>query len=145
MLVILAFFVVYTDFSGGLHDHAQPAGRPQPQSSCPAVQTSLSSAQYQWRRRGGERVELVTPSPPAYSLYTISVCRTRVLPLPFFRFHLTMDTLGAVLLPSQQLHVVQRGFASLGHGRDVVDLEVQPAPAAVSVPGAEKVPVIVPA
>ena len=56
-----------------------------------------------------------------------------------------MDTLGAVLLPSQQLHVVQRGFASLGHGRDVVDLEVQPAPAAVSVTGAEKVPVIAPA
>lgn len=109
MLVILAFFVVYTDFSGGLHDPAQPAGRPQPQSSCPAVQTSLSSAQYQWRRRGGERVELVTPSPPAYSLYTISVCRTRVLPLPFFRFHLTMDTLGAVLLPSQHLPLWDMG------------------------------------
>ena len=52
--------------------------------------------------------------------------------------------LRAVLLPGQQLQVAQRGLATLGHGLDMVDLEVQLVPAALAAPGAEEVSVAVP-
>ena len=53
---------------------------------------------------------------PAYSLYTISVRQTRVLPPPSFGFHLAMDTLGfGCILPTagriRDFHPLERALA----------------------------------
>lgn len=53
---------------------------------------------------------------PAYSLYTISVRQTRVLPPPSFGFHLAMDTLGfGCILPTagriRDFHPLERTLA----------------------------------
>ena len=52
---------------------------------------------------------------PAYSLYTISVRQTRVLPPPSFGFHLAMDTLGfGCILPTagriRDFHPLERAL-----------------------------------
>ena len=60
--------------------------------------------------------DLFSSLTPAYSLYTISVRQTRVLPPPSFGFHLAMDTLGfGCILPTagriRDFHPLERALA----------------------------------